>query len=84
MYTSDCFKADFTYLVASINEKDSSSDGAVGALLNMAGVVPYEQMLQRVVVMETTDDLRNLREFASCNHDEMPRRFPISDEGFDR
>ena len=81
VYSSDCFKAEFTYMVASINEKDSSGDGF--ALLNMMGVVPYEQMMQRVVVMETTDDLRNLREFAQCNYDELPRRFPISDDGFD-
>jgi hypothetical protein len=82
VHPSNCFKGAFTYLVASINEKDSAGDEF--ALLNMMGLVPYEQMLERVVVMETADDLRNLREFASCNYDEMPRRFPISDEGFDR
>ena len=33
--------------------------------------------------METLDDLRNLREFASCLHDEFPQSFPVSAEGFE-
>ena len=41
-------------------------------------------MLQRVIVMETADDLRNLHEFQTCNYDAIPRRFPISDDGFER
>ena len=64
VYSSNCFKADFTYLVSSVNEKDSSSASSGLSFLSAMGVVPYDAMLQRVVVMETTDDLRNLREFA--------------------
>lgn len=33
--------------------------------------------------METLDDLRNIREFASCAHDEYPQNFPVSAEGFE-
>ena len=52
--------------------------------MNFASQIPYSTMLQRVIVMETADDLRNLHEFQTCNYDEIPRRFPISDDGFDR
>jgi hypothetical protein len=52
--------------------------------MNFASQNPYSTMLQRVIVMETADDLRNLHEFQTCNYDEIPRRFPISDDGFDR
>ena len=38
----------------------------------------------RVRVMETIDDMRNLREFSTCRHSEMPTNFPVSDEGFER
>jgi len=34
--------------------------------------------------METIDDMRDLREFKICHHNEMPKAFPISDEGFER
>ena len=38
----------------------------------------------RVRVMETIDDMRNLREFSTCHHETLPKHFPVSDEGFER
>jgi len=61
-------------MAASINEHDSVS--SIG-FNNMSKA-------NRVRVMETVDDLRNLREFETCHHSEMPQHFPISDEGFER
>ena len=47
-------------MVASINEHDAS----------MTSFVAYNfaEKANRVRVMETLDDVRNLREFATCNH----------------
>jgi hypothetical protein len=61
-------------MVASVNDHD-------GTLSAFAG---YSMNENRVRVMETIDDLRNLREFSSCRHSEMPQHFPVSDEGFER
>lgn len=60
MLSSYCFRGVYTYMVASINEHDGS----------MSGFVAYNFMdkANRVRVMETLDDVRNLREFATCNH----------------
>ena len=33
--------------------------------------------------MESIDDMRNLREFKTCHHNELPMNFPISDQGFE-
>lgn len=74
MLNSHCFRATYTYMISSTNEFDSS--GAMGM-----GQYAIEN---RVRVMETIDDLRGLVAFTTCHHDEMPRVFPVSDEGFER
>jgi len=63
-------------MVASVNEHDGS----------LAGFLAFNfgSKANRVRVMETLDDMRNLREFATCHHSPMPQVFPISDEGFER
>ena len=63
-------------MVASVNEHDGSLSGF--AAWNFA------DKANRVRVMETIDDMRNLREFSTCRHSPMPQVFPISDEGFER
>ena len=83
-FTNDyCFRAKYTYLISSVNEKDTKGQQGNG-IMNFASQILYSTLLQRVLVMETADDLRNLHEFQTCNYDEIPRRFPISDDGFDR
>lgn len=74
LLSTNCFRGVYTYMAASINEHDSVS--SIG-FNNMSKA-------NRVRVMETVDDLRNLREFETCHHSEMPQHFPISDEGFER
>jgi len=74
MLTSHCFKGVYTYLIATANDHDGSNSFSVAKSIQE----------NRVRVMETLDDIRNIREFSTCKHSEMPQRFPISDEGFER
>ena len=63
-------------MIASLNEHDAPMSSVIG--FNSMGKE------NRVRVMETIDDLRDLRGFQTCHHSEMPEVFPISDEGFER
>lgn len=38
----------------------------------------------RVRVMETLDDMRDIRGYQACHHSDVPEYFPVSDEGFER
>lgn len=73
MINSHCFRGVYTYMIATVNEHDSSMSSFAAS---------YRE--NRVRVMETIDDMRNLREFSTCHHSEMPTNFPVSDEGFER
>lgn len=44
---------------------------------------PSSTSKTRVGVLETLDDIRDLREFTSCRHQPIPARLPISDDGFE-
>ena len=74
--TSSCFRGVYTYLISSVNEHDGAMTGFVG--FNSMGKA------NRVRVMETIDDMRDLREWATCHHSELPDTFPISDGGFEK
>ena len=63
-------------MVASVNDHD-------GSMAGLAAITGANKA-NRVRVMETIDDLRNLREFETCRHAELPEHFPVSDEGFER
>ena len=73
MLNSHCFKGVYTYMVASANEHDMTLSQMVGF-----------NRENRVRIMETLDDLRDLHEYMTCHHNELPEHFPISDEGFER
>ena len=70
---SHCFRGVYTYMIASANEHDGAHSQLVG----------YNKET-RVRVMETLDDMRDLREFQTCHHSPMPQYFPVSDEGFEK
>lgn len=64
LLNSHCFRAVYTYMVASVNEHDGSLSGFVAS--------NFSDKANKVRVMETIDDMRNLREFSTCRHSEMP------------
>lgn len=76
MVRSHCFRGVYTYFITSVNEHDDSLTGLLA--------FSFSGKADRVRVMETIDDMRNLREFSTCHHSPVPSIFPISDEGFER
>ena len=74
MLNSHCFRAVYYYMIASVNEHDNFMGNSVSGLAKE----------NRVRIMETLDDMRDLRQFQACHHNDMPKQFPVSDEGFER
>ena len=76
---SHCFHGVYTYLISSINERDAPRNGGMAPMFAMAAMGKEN----RVRIMESLDDMRDLREFQTCHHQQLPQHFPISDEGFE-
>jgi hypothetical protein len=73
MLQSHCFRGVYTYLITSTNENDARNPNS--------GFVDKNA---RVRVMETLDDMRDVRGYYACHHSDVPEYFPVSDEGFER
>ena len=70
---SHCFRGVYTYLITSVNEQDARDP--------VSGFVDRNA---RVRVMETLDDMRDVRGYYACHHNDVPEYFPVSDEGFEK
>ena len=81
LINNHCFHANFTSMVASVNENDGGKGGLLAMAMSFMGMINKEN---RYRVLGTMDEMHDLREFATCRHSEMPEHFPISDEGFER